>query len=64
MRAKLLCQRRLFRATGYSNHSKAHSSRELNSQMSQAADALNHHEIAGPRRRVSKRVVGGQAGAE
>jgi hypothetical protein len=32
--------------------------------MSQAADALDHHQITGPGRRVSKRVVGGQAGAE
>ena len=64
MRVKLLCQRRLFRATGYSNHSKAHSSRELNAQMSQAADALDHHKVSGTGRRVSKRVVGGQAGTE
>jgi len=63
-RSEFLCERRVFGPAPDSRDLVTKFVRELNSEVTQTADALHRNKFAGHRAPVPQRVVGGNSGAE
>ena len=63
-RSEFLCERRIFGPAPDRRDLVAKLVRELNSEVTQTADALHRNQVAGKRTAVPQRVEGGNSGAE